>query len=126
MRIACHAQFLKTSEEHYANSVEMALAVRNVDDDTPNSRLIDPYDDDSLLHYLKYGQHINGIAQKQKRRVENIFQHFKLVDDTNILYRKDITDENYLKYPLRENRTELIQAAHSRQLQYKPILYLTT
>ena len=37
---------LEPSEEHYANSVEMALAVRNVDDDTPNSRLIDPYDDD--------------------------------------------------------------------------------
>jgi len=48
---------------------EVNIPVDN--DDEQNSRNMDPYDDEGLIYYLKYGKHLNGLPRKQINRINS-------------------------------------------------------
>ena len=83
------------------------------DEDELNSRNLDAYDDDCLIHYLKFGRHIVGISQKQKRRVDKILNHYKIDANDDLWYRKNVNSDNWLMYSQKETRQDLILAAHN-------------
>ena len=72
---------------------------------------LDAWEDIGLLHFLKYRRHSNGASSKQVRRIEKLFDHFKLEGDT-LFYRKNISDLNFLKYPKLEERAGIVLKAH--------------
>ena len=80
--------------------------------DEPSSKILDPYDDEGLLHYLRYARHMNGASAKQVRRIENLKDHFSLTKE-GLLYRKNVDSMNYLKVPQKEERNDLIIEAHN-------------
>ncbi len=99
-------QLEKKTQEVFAIQV-----IEENEEDEINSRKIDAYDDDSLLHFLKFGRHLVGISQKQKRRIEKIKNHYKLND--KLWYRKDTSNEKWVFYPPKEMRNDLIISCHN-------------
>jgi hypothetical protein len=92
----------------------MALQLLNGEEEPElSAKSLCPLEDESLLHYLKYGRHLIGLSQKQKRRVEKIEKHYKLTADNLLLYRKSLDSENFVRYPEREQRNELVLEAHN-------------
>ena len=68
-----------------------------------NSRNIDALDDECLIHFVTFGRQINGISQKQKRRVDKIQGHYKHND--GLWYRKNVNSDIWVKYPPQEIRS---------------------
>ena len=88
-----------------------SIETNEFDEEELNSRNIDALDDDSLIHYLTYGRHMDGISQKQKRRIDKIQGHYKM--DNGLWYRKNTNGLKWVKYPPKEIRNDLILSAHS-------------
>ena len=63
------------------------------------------------MHFLTFGRHLNGISQKQKRRIDKIHSHYK--QDNGLWYRKKVNMDKWVKYPPLEIRNDLIMSAHS-------------
>jgi hypothetical protein len=75
----------------------------------PNSRHLDPYDDDGLIFYLKNGKHLSGLPKKQLKRIHKLSSHFKIIDD-KLYYRKDMRKDIFLFYPPFHERNEILQS----------------
>ena len=53
-----------------------------VEDDEEGSKNLDPYDDDTLIFYLKYKKHLDGNSKKRVKRIEKEQENFKWkIDD---------------------------------------------
>ena len=71
----------RTVREVLVEKTEKLFAMEIVEDEEElNSRNIDALDDECLMHFVTFGRHINGISQKQKRRVDKIQSHYKQND----------------------------------------------
>ena len=42
------------------------------EDDEPNTRNLDPYDDEGLLYFIKNGRHLSGLQKKQYKRISKL------------------------------------------------------
>lgn len=69
---------------------------------------VDPYDDLPLLHYLKFGKHLTGLATKQASRINKIKDNFKMINDVIHTLKNEIWKE----IPLKEHRKLIIEKAH--------------
>lgn len=90
--------------------VLLSSIMRNEDEDDEKTKILDPWDDDLLMHFLKYRKFISGISKKQRKRVERREPLFKLENDV-LWYRKSKSDE-YKIWPKLDERRELISNAH--------------
>ena len=83
----------------------------NEDENTDNVQP-DPYEDETLIHYLKYGRFPDGCSKKKIKRIMKIYKHFNLTDE-ELRYRKNVLDNEFkLVIPRREIRMDLIKKAH--------------
>ena len=73
----------------------------------------DPYEDETLIYFLKFARYPNGCSKKQIKRIKKIIQHYKLVND-ELRYRKliNIDSDFDLIIPRKEDRIALIKKAH--------------
>jgi len=76
-----------------------------------NTKLLDVNDDDALLHKLKMGKHLPGLASRQVKRVDKLTEHYKWEND-KIWYKIDSDREEYLMVPRKEERRNIIENAH--------------
>ena len=96
------------------NEKAMALQLVNVLEEIDFSpKSLCPLEDEGLLHFLKYGRHLVGSSQKQKRRVEKLEKHYKLTADNLLLFKKKLDSEEFVRYPQKEERLTLIIEAHN-------------
>jgi hypothetical protein len=75
-----------------------------------SSKNLDVYEDEALLHFLKYGRHISGASNKQMKRIDNNISNYKCVKDT-IYFRHDDKDD-WKQVPIKEERNKVIMDAH--------------
>lgn len=73
-------------------------------------KTLDPWEDEALLHFLRYGKYPNGISKKTIKRVKCKVDNFKFENET-LYYRKD-TNSKFLIWPVKAERRELITKAH--------------
>ena len=57
-------------------------------DDEATSKTLDPYEDETLLYYLKYKKYMSGVSKKQKKRVESLADHYMIDDKEQLWYIK--------------------------------------
>ena len=87
------------------------LTIQESFDDDDIIKILDPYEDETLLYFLRYKKHMSGVSKRQIKRVTKLLQHYKLIGE-NLFYRKKVEDDKYLKVPLIVEREELMDQAH--------------
>ena len=89
--------------------VNSIVTINNVEENGDVSeKQLDIFEDEALLHFIKFGRHIEGIGSKTVKRVNKLALLYKY-DGTNVLYLKG---EKWLKVPPIQDRHELILKAH--------------
>ena len=68
----------------------------------------DVYDDPSLLHYIMYGKHLDGIPKKQVKRIEKLHGKYKYEDNKIFIIHQD----KWKEVPPMESRRKLIEENH--------------
>jgi hypothetical protein len=90
------------------------IQIEHDSDDDSNEDVIeirnDPHENLALIHYLKYARCQPGTSTKQCKRVRKMAQNYKLIGN-KLLFRSK-NDENYLIYPIREDREKIILKEH--------------
>jgi hypothetical protein len=94
-----------------ADALSRPVLVKQILDDDSNEKNLDPYDNEALLQYIEFRRHMNGVSKKQIKRVEKLAQHYTLSEGV-LMYRKDVSDLNYVVVPKKEARTEIITKQH--------------
>ena len=64
------------------------------------------------MYYLRNGRHQGGVPKKQHKRILNSAKHFK-IEENKLLYRKNIMSNNFLTYPPKNARLDLVMSYHS-------------
>ena len=72
-------------------------------------KLIEPYENEALMHYLKYKTHLAGRSTKQVLEIEKLKDIYDLDSEGNVIFLKN---ENWLIIPKRNKRREIIEEAH--------------
>lgn len=73
-------------------------------------KIIDPYEDLALLHYLKFNKHNDGLSKSQVKRVMTLKDRFRFKKDNETL--EIIKNDNWLIYPKQDDRKQIILKAH--------------
>lgn len=89
----------------------ISTSIEEIEDDDNSAKTLDPFEDDTLLYYLKHRKFRPGTAKKQCKRVEKLATHYQLKDD-ELWYRKNEEDEYKLRVPRKEKRAEIAKKAH--------------
>ena len=115
------AQMDPVDGKRLEENVNLVLRSKNIQEEViipvdneyeQNSRNIDPYDDEGLMYYLKYGKHLNGLPRKQINRITSSAKLFRL-ENGILLYKKNNSKNEFLIYPDKDKRLDLAQAYHS-------------
>ena len=78
----------------------------------PQFKNLDPWEDEALLHYLKFGRHIVGASNRQVKRVLKLAYQYKFEKD-DLKYARNPKTREYLIYPKPIDREEIIKKAHN-------------
>ena len=82
-------------------------------DDEATSKTLDPYEDETLLYYLKYKKYMSGVSKKQKKRVESLADHYMIDDKEQLWYIKSHNKaDTYKKVPKAADRMDIATKAH--------------
>jgi hypothetical protein len=106
----------------YISRPVLITRTRIQEEEENSTRNLDPYLDESLLHYLKYKKHKNGISKKQVRRIENAITKYEYSNDTLYVIKKN----KKMIIPKIEDRENIIidnhdQVAHFGKATYERI-----
>lgn len=71
---------------------------------------VEPYENEALMHYLKYRMHKSGRPEKQCRTIEFVSKFFELINDR--VYIK--LDDTLLLIPTPDERNKIIEQAHGQ------------
>ena len=66
-------------------------------------KLVEPYSNEALMHYLKYKQHLPGRSSKQIKEIDKLSEMYGLDSDDN---------GDWLIIPRKEKREDIIREAH--------------
>ena len=81
-------------------------------EDEVSSKVLDPWEDETLLHFLRHRRHIDGASKKQVRRVERLATQYVLENNT-LFYRKEGEGgETHLAVPKMQDRMGIVKRAH--------------
>jgi hypothetical protein len=75
-------------------------------------KCLDVYEDEFLLHFLKFGQHLDGASNKQVKRVKMLSDKYKMIEHC-VYYLIDPINMVLVKVPRPLERKQLILKAHS-------------
>lgn len=99
--------------------VVSAMVTNEIDDDAYLSpKVLDPFEDDRLLHYLRFKRHVQGSSIKQIKRVEKLAKNFSIEYDMSgkevLNFVRDIKVKNSKKLivPPIQDREEIVKRAH--------------
>ena len=82
-------------------------------DEDEEAKLLDPFEDDCLLQFIRTGKYLNGASKKKCKRVARRAEHYVFDDKDNLRYRKRVTDADFkMIVPKLEERREVIEKAH--------------
>ena len=70
---------------------------------------MDLYEDEALMHFVKYGQHSKGMGSKTVKRVIKLSPFYKYDGKTFFHIRRD---EEWKIIPKLEDRRDIIEKAH--------------
>ena len=90
--------------------VEINILEKN-EIDVEVNELEDPNEDEPLLHYLKFGRHVDGASRKQVNRVLRIEKDYKIEQGKVMVKRKNI--KKFVKYPPKAERKQIIANCHN-------------
>ena len=79
-----------------------------------SNKSLDPWEDDSLMTFIKTGKHIPGISKKQVIRVEHLSRKYCFSDNI-LLYKCQNEFDNeiiFKKVPKIEDREDIVRRAH--------------
>jgi hypothetical protein len=88
-------------------NVELELPKEDEDESPKN---LDLYEDEGLMHYMKFGRHLNGISKKQAKRIENLSNKYTYFDEIFWVKRGE---NDWLMVPPLKNRAEIMENEHS-------------
>jgi len=88
----------------------LSIEAETVVDASPKN--LDVYEDDAVLHFLKYRKHVNGLPKRQVKRVEKLCKLYTFEDDHIWRYSQTNDGTKKLKVPKIQDRHELIKKAH--------------
>jgi hypothetical protein len=83
-----------------------------------SAKALDLFEDEALLHYLRFGRHLDGLPRKQVNRVCNLAGKYEIARegvDEIFLFKKLSKDKQktfYLIVPPMYDRLEIIENAH--------------
>ena len=101
-----------TNEDALSRPVLLTTEIQSNDLIEESLKLADPYEDEPLLFYLKFRKHAPGTSKKQVKRVERSAELYKLLDNGEIIARKNPTLEFNLTVPKPEERESIILKEH--------------
>ena len=73
-------------------------------------KIIDPYEDLALLHYLKYDKHNDGTSKNQVKRILKIKDKFRFKKDNETI--EILKNDTWMTYPKKTERKQIILKAH--------------
>jgi len=92
--------------------VQTRSGTKNIEHSDAIEKELDPYDDTTLMHFLRYGSHKAGISKKQCKRINKLAEKYVFKDD-KLWYRKDDNEcQKLLEVPIKEERLALVEKAH--------------
>ncbi|CAF1103419.1 unnamed protein product [Brachionus calyciflorus] len=103
----------KSSFKHRCSRPVLSTEVIRTDSEESEDnqgKTLDPWEDEVLLHFLRYGKYPNGISKKTIKPIKCKVDNFKLENEI-LYYRKDINSK-FLIWPKKAERRELITKAH--------------
>jgi len=105
-----HRQGLIHSNVDALSRPVMSIQVQHTNDDhdDPNS---DPYDNEALLNFIKFGRQLPGNSKKKCKKVLKLADHYKFEND-KLWYRRNKNDKEYLEVPSKKDRYEMINLEH--------------
>jgi Integrase zinc binding domain len=74
---------------------------------------LEPYDNESLIYYLRNGKYKSGSSNKNVKKIEKLIKHYILDGDT-LKYRSDINTLEYRIVPFKDDRRTIVLAAHAK------------
>jgi hypothetical protein len=89
----------------------LLVRTRNAVNEEPVNKVSEPYDNEALIHYLRFLKHRNGSSKNQIKMIENLAKKYSLEDDI-LKYKKNQESEDYLIIPKPELRKELVMKEH--------------
>ena len=94
------------------NIVMNSFGIFNTEVDS-SLKLIDRYENEGLIHYLKYKNHLNGLSIKQMKLTNKLEKSYKLIIDNNGNDQLWFVKENdKCLAPKIQDRENIIQKAH--------------
>ena len=102
---------IHSNADTLSRPVMEAVLINKVVVENENTKLLDVYEDDALLHKLKMGKHLPGLASRQVKRIDKLTQHYKW-NDNKVWYKIDPDKEEYVIVPRRDERKGIIENAH--------------
>jgi hypothetical protein len=86
------------------------MKITSIEEEDTSTKLLDVYEDEGLMHYLKTGKHFGGIPKAQVKRIEKLAEQFSFRDN-KIIYRKSEDEEEKI-VPKPEEREDIGKRAH--------------
>ena len=80
------------------------------DENNSKIKCMDIFEDNPLLHFVKYGKNSKGVSNNTAKRIERVSPFYKF-DGKNILYRKNL-EQNWRIVPPQNERSDIIWKAH--------------
>ena len=84
----------------------------NAIDANCEQKILEPYEDSHLLHYLKHKKHLPGTSKRQIKRILKLTDNYKLDSASNELFYRKSIDSEFLKVPKLDDRMDIIEKSH--------------
>ena len=91
-------------------AIELVNQTTDKEDEDEACKNLDPWEDDSLLYYLKFGRFIRGSSKKQIKRIHRVASKF-LINNEKLYYKKE--KDILVEIPKIDERRGIIEKAHS-------------
>ena len=87
-------------------------AIASVEIETAVDKIIEPYQDDFLLYFLKHQKHLPGSSKKKIKRIEKQMGKYKYDLENDTLYYRQSDTSAFLKIPKLQDRHHILEIAH--------------
>ncbi len=87
-------------------------AIASVEVETAVDKIIEPFQDDCLLYFLKHQKHLPGASKKKIKRIEKQIIKYKYDLENDTLYYRHSDKSAFLKVPKLQEKNNILEVAH--------------
>ncbi len=87
-------------------------AISSIEVETAVDKIIEPYQDDFLLYFLKHQKHLPGSSKKKIERIEKQLSKYKYDLENDTLYYRQSDKSPFVKIPKLQERNNILEVAH--------------